>query len=121
MLANPTLNHRCDDLHGACDIDCSPRIESRLDLISELGAEPVVRQAYNTGAMDWTVEMAREPSQKRVCHGPPTEERHWDTAHVVLIDKHDDMRAAFERFGNLHRGIKIGCDHLAHAGRTGLG
>src|SRR4029077_11535089 len=108
MLANPTLNHRCDDLHGASDIDFSLRIKNRLDFISELGTKPMVRQAYNTGAMDRAVEMAREPSQKRVRHGSPTEERHRDTAHVVLVDKHADMCAAFERFGNLHGRIKIG-------------
>ena len=50
--------------------------------------------------------MARESSQAGLVVRRPKNVT--DTAHVVLIDKHADMRAAFERFGNFHWRIKIG-------------
>ena len=51
----------------------------------------------------------------------PAEESHWNAAHIILIDQHADMSAALERFGDLHRRVKVGRDQFTHTGGAGFG
>ena len=62
-LADPLLDHKGNDLHCAGNVYLAVGVARRPDFFSQFGAESVIFQPYNAGAVDRTVEMSREASE----------------------------------------------------------
>src|SRR5262245_61431121 len=108
MLTDPLLDDRRDYLHCACDINFAVGIAGRFYLLGQLGAEPMVRQTYDTGAVYRAIVVAGEAGEQRVRHCSASKEGDGHATHIVLIDQYADMSPPLERFGNLHWRVDVG-------------
>src|SRR5665811_459788 len=113
VLADPAFHDVGDDLHGARDVNFAVGIARRRDLVGELGAEAMAGQPDNMGSVNRAVEMEGKARQQWISPGAAAEEGHFDAAHVILIDQHADMGAAFQRLRDLYRRVEPGRDQFA--------
>src|SRR5262245_29116096 len=121
MLAHPAFDHRCDRLHGACDVDLALGVADRRDRLAQVDAEPMaVGQAHHAGAVNGAVDVAGETGDERVRLAAAPEEGHVDAVDVVLIDQHGDVAAGLEHAHELGWRVEPGRNKRAHAALADL-
>src|SRR5579872_7260361 len=97
-LADPSLDHGSDRLHGACDLNASGRIADRLDRGGNFAPETVaVGFAHDAHAVDRQFGLAREHRYQRICKTAPPEKYDLNALAVVLVGQHADMDASFQK------------------------
>src|SRR5512136_972388 len=117
MLAYPAFDYASDDLHGALHVDLALGIARRGDLLGEVQPVVIPRITDYACAVDWALEVTRQPRDRRVGLSRAAKEHYINAARVILVDEYSEVRAAFQRFGNPDRGVEAGRHQFAHAAR----